>query len=93
MAGFPVKVEGKGKVKILSYPYRVGSYHPNSVSQIIEVLQILRTLHIRGYVHGDIRIENIIFSSNCSLIIDYDFARQKNELYENYNSEIPGRHS
>jgi serine/threonine protein kinase len=78
MTGFSVKVETKG---------RVGSSHPNSVSQIIDVLQVLHELHSNGYVHGDIRIENIIYSSNGSF---YDFARLKNEIYENYNSDIPG---
>lgn len=95
MTDLSATLETNGKIQVMSYPYKVGSSHPKGFSQIIEVLKKLHKLHTRGYAHGDVRIENIIYSSNGkdAFIIDYDFAGCEKQLYpKNYNPRVPGRH-
>lgn len=80
---------------MLSYPYKEGSFHPRSVVQIVNVIQSLHSIHSRGYIHGDIRVENLIYCSNGNdvYIIDYDFCRREGDCYpECYNECIAGRH-
>jgi hypothetical protein len=95
MEKLSAEIESKGRVELLSYPYKEGSFHPRTVVQIMTIIKSLHALHSKGYVHGDIRIENLIYSSNGKdvYIIDYDFARKEGEHYpECYNADVPGRH-
>ena len=51
-------------------------------------------MHSRGYVHGDVRLANIVFSKENSYLIDFDFVgRHKQTRYSGgYNSNLPERH-
>ncbi len=53
---------------------------------------MLHKLHIRRYVHGDIREANLVFDhENCAgYLIDYDLARESGKLYPDgyFNAEI-----
>ena len=42
------------------------------------VLMHSYALHCEGYVHGDVRIENMLFSLN---LIDFDLSRKKGTSY------------
>ena len=45
---------------------------------IIKVLEVLHQLHMNGWVHCDLRWENIIFYDGRPLLIDFEFARAIN---------------
>lgn len=45
---------------------------------IIKVLEVLHQLHMNGWVHCDLRWENIIFYDGSPLLIDFEFARAIN---------------
>ena len=58
-------------------------------------MKALQCIHNAGYVHGDIRKENLIFdtSGQKAWIIDFDMARKENEPYVSiYNDKVEGRH-
>ena len=68
----------------LSYPYRKGSHNTNSFRKFAGVTTMLHKLHEQGYVHGDMRKENIIFGADedtTSYLIDFDMAKQEGATY------------
>jgi len=46
----------------------------------------LQKLHERGYVHGDVRVKNILFSydGKTSYLIDFDLSRKRGNVYPPY---------
>ena len=42
---------------------------------------MLHKLHSRGFVHGDIRVENMVFTTNTSYLIDFDMVQQEGACY------------
>lgn len=44
-------------------------------------MRALHIIHEWGFVHGDVRACNIIFSQDSSFLIDYDLASKAGELY------------
>ena len=53
----------------------------------------LNRLHLKGYVHGDIRKENLLFGDNYAWMIDFDLTQLEDMLYPaNYNSSIEEHH-
>ena len=62
------------KLVVISYPYIEGTHYPADSNQIIEIIDQLQVIHNKNYVHGDIRLSNLIFSSKGSKIIDFDFC-------------------
>lgn len=87
-----------GRIKTLRYAYVEGSQVPKCFWHIVSILQMLDKLHSNGYVHGDIRRENIVYCDygKTSLFIDYDFAKKEGSEYPstyNHNpADIPERH-
>ena len=56
---------------------------------------MLHKVHEQGFVHGDVRLSNIIFSGDTSYLIDYDLARKEDKvegLYPAGYNRIPQRH-
>ena len=49
-------------VKLLRYKYIQGNHEPSNITQYLGVTEMLIKLHEKGYVHGDVRLENIIFT-------------------------------
>lgn len=51
---------------------------PKSISQCVRICRRLQELHALGYVHGDIRIANMLFGAkeDDAYLIDLDFARK-----------------
>ena len=48
---------------MLCYTYIHGNHQPTSIQQIVTILKILEKIHTQGYVHSDIRKENLVFWS------------------------------
>ena len=81
-----------GKVKVLIYDYIQGDHNPKSVSQFKGALTTLKLLHESGYVHGDIRLANIIFTDDSSYLIDFDLTRKVKTRYPIGYSVLGERH-
>ena len=60
---------------VLKYKYCDDSHQPRKLSQFRGVVQMLAKLHEMDYVHGDVRSQNIVFTTNTSVLIDYDLYR------------------
>ena len=65
----------------IKYSYLDGDHSPTLLKQFAGVTHMLHKVHEKGYVHGDIRLENIVFSSNGSHLIDFDLAKNEGRLY------------
>jgi serine/threonine protein kinase len=60
---------------VISVPYKKGSHIVNKLTDFIPIIQQLQELHAKGYVHGDIRGFNVLFSENGGGgLIDFDFS-------------------
>ena len=54
---------------------------------------MLAKLHEMDYVHGDVRSQNIVFTTNSSVLIDYDLSAKVDSLYpRGYNHSFEERH-
>ena len=70
----------KGKLLVISVPYREGNHNAEKVSHFLPVLNHLIHLHSHGRVHGDIRAFNIVFESKQKgWLIDLDFGGVEGE--------------
>ena len=57
------------------------------------VVDQLFRLHKHGFVHSDVRENNIVFTKGGAWLIDFDLTDQEDTLYPlQYNEKIPGRH-
>ena len=65
-----------GEYFCLKYPFYPGDHCPKNMKQFRGIILMLDKIHEAGYVHCDIRIQNLIFSDNemDSYLIDYDLA-------------------
>ena len=70
-----------GRFVILAYDYIEGDHSPKCLKGFAGVVCALHIIHEHGYVHGDVRACNIIFSKDSSFLIDYDLAMQEGERY------------
>ncbi len=70
-------------VQYMKYKYiEADSINHPSNKQIAEVAKILAVLHELGYVHSDIREDNIIFATDGrAYIIDFDLADREDTNY------------
>ena len=68
------------RFSILTYPFLNGTHVPTSIKQFRGIIRMLDKLHVAGYVHGDIRLCNLVFSDNGldGYLIDYDLAGKAN---------------
>ncbi len=57
-----LEISSDRRFTALKYEWRDGQHFPKSKKQVINLLVQLETIHKEGYVHGDIRLVNIIFS-------------------------------
>ena len=70
------------QVTVLKYPFLPGGHEPQSIEHIVSVIFKLNAIHSDGFVHSDIRKENLIFGpDNVSYIIDFDLTAKEEELY------------
>ena len=70
-----------GHWKILEYTFIEGGHSPNKISQFRGICKGLKIIHDLGYVHGDIRLSNMIFGENKSQLIDFDMSRRELNIY------------
>ena len=61
-------------LSVLKYRYISGDHKPTKLTKFRGVVQMLVKLHDQGYVHGDVRLQNIVFTENNSVLIDFDLA-------------------
>jgi serine/threonine protein kinase len=64
-------LERRGQLLVLSSPRIPGQHYATSVQQLLDAVNELENLHAAGYVHGDIRAYNIIFSDSGARLIDF----------------------
>ncbi len=78
----------------IKYDYYEGNHTLESLEHFYSIFIKLHKLHDEGYVHCDIRIENLVFGGNgVSYLIDFDLTRKENTRYpKGYNSKILFRH-
>lgn len=71
-----------GRWKMLEYSYIDGNHSPTTVEHFRGICEGLKEIHSLGYVHGDIRLANMIFFENGgSQLIDFDLARIEHKRY------------
>lgn len=60
----------------ITYPYYNGDHKPTNIRQCYRIIQMLDKLHSNGYVHGDVRLSNLVFDDEGQegYLIDYDFC-------------------
>jgi hypothetical protein len=80
-------------LSVLAYDYIPGSHVACNSAQFVEAGLQLRSLHRMGYVHGDVRESNIVFSDggNDARLIDFDFCRKQEDrpvYVSNFNTDI-----
>ena len=86
-------------LSILRYKYMRGNHEAQEVRQFRGVIQTLAKLHNSGYVHSDVRTQNILFHDNDSILIDYDLVANVGTAYpkgyryfsERHDDAGPGR--
>jgi serine/threonine protein kinase len=52
----------RGKLKVIAIPFIEGSHIPQNKDQLLGVANFLKKMHDTGFVHGDIRLLNIVFT-------------------------------
>ncbi|KAI9026765.1 hypothetical protein DFJ74DRAFT_518624 [Hyaloraphidium curvatum] len=74
----------------VEYPFCKGQHLPGTAAETASAARALAELHAVGFIHGDIRLSNIIFSgSGAAHLIDFDLAGTVGSPYvSNYNTEV-----
>ena len=78
-----VHLEDLGDLKILTYDYfeQDDADKEPCFRQYSGIFKMLDAVHEAGYVHGDIRPQNLIFFADTSYLIDYDLAGPEGSRY------------
>ena len=75
--------ENKGRLLVISVPYRVGVHTAKKLSDFAPIMKHLDHLHAHGKVHGDVRAFNMVFpqkqneqgeKESKGWLIDLDFG-------------------
>ena len=85
-----------GQVEVISVPFYQGCHECKNIRQAITLIEWFIELHGKGFVHGDIRAFNLVFSDDGSKPIDFDFggAIDKTKFPPGYVEELKdGRRS
>ena len=92
----------RGKVAILAIPFMPGSHLPGTIAQVVAVVEHLKRMHHLDFVHGDIRLLNMVFSNEKSELIDFDFSGKtgstlyplgyRGDLWDGTRPGLPGMH-
>ena len=87
---------GGDRVFLLTYTYIPGDHMAFTYKKFAGVVRVLAKMHKCGFVHGDIRRENMVFQEDgASYLIDFDFVgKDTADRYPNtYNSTLYERHA
>lgn len=85
-----------GKVKAIAVTYHEGIHACRNLTQARSVIRELMDLHNEGFVHGDIRGFNMVFSENTdrAFLIDFDFGGKltvdDSKYPRSYKDGLPG---
>lgn len=74
-----VSVRHLSKRWTFEYKFIAGNHEPTTVKDFRGAVEVLRKVHSLGYIHGDVRIENIVFGGGKSYLMDFDLARKEDE--------------
>lgn len=82
----------------LNYPYYEGNHSPTDLGQFKAIISMLNKIHSGGYVHGDVRLPNLVFGNTGTdgYLIDFDLSRHvsSNSVYPlGYLSDEKIRHN
>lgn len=66
----------------LCHSYFDGGHEPQDLNSFKNILRMLLKVHDCGFVHGDIRMANLLFNDENSVLIDFDLARKEGEFYD-----------
>ena len=89
------KLDSQGRVQCLTYDFIKGNHKPQNLQHFKAIFNDLDTLHGQGFVHSDIRMQNLLFcEDNQAWMIDFDHADKEGTLYpDTYNhTGIDERH-
>ncbi len=80
----------RGEMSLHAYLHRHGVFHPkNAVPIVASIAAGLSALHAQGYVHTDLKMENVVMIGFTPKIIDFGCARQVESFTTEYKSS-PG---
>lgn len=82
--GLQHKLTNHGRFSSLSRKYIDAGHQPQSAGAFKGIITILNKIHDKGFVHGDIRIANMLFGEEESTLIDFDLARPEGKTYSQY---------
>lgn len=89
-----VQLSDDGRYSYLCYNFIQGSCSPKKIGDFRNIIETLQKIHEMEYVHGDVRLQNLVFGLSRSWIIDFDNALKVGAEYPVcYNSLLPERHS
>ena len=81
------------RFKVLNYDYIVGDHIPLNLTHFVGVIKALHIVHTKGFVHGDVRSENIIYGTDGKgYLIDFDFAKKERQHYPASYNNLVERH-
>ncbi len=82
------------RISCLSYDYYPGDHKPKCLDHFHNIVCMLDKLHSAGYVHGDIRLANLVFGNDGKgYLIDFDLAGLEGSLYPRlYERNFDVRH-
>jgi hypothetical protein len=71
----------EGKLLVIVAPYREGRHFAKKPGEFVPIISELEKLHKAGYVHGDIRGFNTVFTDvkDQGWLIDFDFGGKEEE--------------
>ena len=61
-------------LQVIVTPYRPGTHVAKKPTSFLKIIDDLKSLHDKGFVHGDIRGFNTVFDENSGCLIDFDFG-------------------
>jgi len=80
-------------LKLLEYDFIQGDHEPSKIREFLGVAKMLDNLHSRKFVHGDVRLANIVFTGDTSHLIDFDLASEEGSCYPFlYRGDLEERH-
>jgi hypothetical protein len=83
---------GNRTLRIIALPYKKGAHVATKPTHFIPVIDQLKELHAAGFVHGDIRAFNTVFSDQAGQggLIDFDFSGIPGHAYpQGYVQHLP----
>ena len=88
------KLSYSGNFQLLTYKYIPGVLKVHTLNDFKPVAEVLDKLHVANYVNPDVRLPNIVFTSNGDAeLIDFDLTGLVNTPYPcGYNVPFEEHH-